>query len=134
MDALVNIAVFGIAGAVMTAALMGLLMVSRISDRSKGARGLVVAVMLAVFVVLPVLAVAALPGSPGFGGAFLTAFGVIAVGYVVNLAMTPLLLRVSPGSVRRVAGTWTFAGLAAAALAVCAVLALLTAGAGMILG
>ncbi|WP_026122366.1 hypothetical protein [Nocardiopsis halotolerans] len=96
VNSLVNIAVFGIVGAIMMAALLGLLLVlsgsSRgASPRSRTAFGVASVVLL---VALPTLtAVATLAGGAGFWAAFATATCVVALMCAVNVVMLPAVAR-----------------------------------------
>lgn len=93
---LLAIAVFGVVGAVLSTALLGLVViVTRRSDGAASRVGLG-ATALAMLVVVPTLAaLSVLQGrdGAGFGVAFGTAFGVVAVMAVVNVVVVPLLTR-----------------------------------------
>ncbi len=139
MNILVNILVFGIIGALMMAALLGLLLV-----RTGGTanRGLPVAFgAMAVVVVLAVPALAASrtmatdPGA-GLGWAFLVAFAVVTISYLANVALLPMVRR----RMAAVHGAGRAARLApsgaalAGGLLLCAALGLISAGIAVMLG
>ncbi|GAA1443168.1 hypothetical protein [Nocardiopsis tropica] len=96
VNSLVDIAVFGIVGAIMMAALIGLLLV--VSGSARGASpqvrvafGVASVVLL---VALPTLTAAnTLSSGSGFWVAFATATCVVAVVYAVNVAMLPVVAR-----------------------------------------
>ncbi|WP_160051613.1 hypothetical protein [Nocardiopsis sp. FR26] len=96
VNSLVNIAVFGIVGAIMMAALVGLLLV--VSGSARGAtpvvRGAFGVVSVLLLVALPTLAaVNSLSAGVGFWTAFATATCVAAVVYAVNVALLPVVAR-----------------------------------------
>ncbi len=95
MDSLVNIAVFGIVGAAMMAALVGLLLV--VSSRGSRATPLLFGTVSVVLLIgVPSLAALdLLSGDPaaGVGRAFLAAFCVVAVIYAANVSLLPLVAR-----------------------------------------
>ncbi|MFE1079587.1 hypothetical protein ACFW31_13770 [Nocardiopsis alba] len=96
VNSLVNIAVFGIGGAVLVAALIGLLLVLSGSSRGLPPRVLtgfgVVSIVL--WVVLPALAALnAMSAGFGFWLGFGTASVVAMVMYAVNAAMLPMVAR-----------------------------------------
>ncbi|WP_017587579.1 hypothetical protein [Nocardiopsis ganjiahuensis] len=96
VNSLVNIAVFGIGGAIMVAALIGLLLVVSGSSRGASPRLLTVfgAASVVLLVVLPSLsALNVLSGGGGFWVGFVTASAVAAVMYAVNVALLPTLAR-----------------------------------------
>jgi hypothetical protein len=96
VNSLVNIAVFGIGGAIMVAALIGLLLVVSGSSRGASPRLLTVfgTASVVLLVVLPSLsALNVLSGGGGFWVAFATASVVAAVMYAVNVALLPILAR-----------------------------------------
>ncbi|GAB2490853.1 hypothetical protein [Nocardiopsis aegyptia] len=96
VNSLVNIAVFGIVGAIMMAALIGLLLVL-----SGSARGVTPPVRVAfgvasvvLLVALPSLAAAnTLAGGGSFWTAFAVASCVVAVVYAVNVVLLPVIAR-----------------------------------------
>jgi hypothetical protein len=132
VDSLVTIAVFGIAGAAMMAALAGLLLIAAGRGAGIAVRAAFGVASVALLVAVPALAAADRLGSDpgtGFGGAFAAAFGAVLVVYAVNAAVVP-------PAARRVAGTRGAAALprpSAAVLAggllLCAVLS--AAGTGL---
>nr|WP_156000086.1 hypothetical protein [Streptomonospora sp. PA3] len=92
---MVDIAVFGIAGAVLLAALTGLLLVAarRSAALPKGALGAACAVLL---LAVPALAAGrTLGGDPaaGWGQAFLVASAAVVVVYAAGMALLPLVAR-----------------------------------------
>lgn len=96
VNSLVDIAVFGIVGAIMMAALIGLLLVVTGSARgaSPRVRTAFGAASVVLLLALPTLAAAnALSGGSGFWTAFATASCVVAVVYAVNVAMLPVVAR-----------------------------------------
>lgn len=96
VNSLVNIAVFGIGGAIMVAALIGLLLVVSGSASGASPRLLTVfgAASVVLLVVLPSLAALnVLSGGGGFWVGFVSASVVAAVMYAVNVALLPLLAR-----------------------------------------
>ncbi|MBB6121926.1 hypothetical protein [Nocardiopsis algeriensis] len=131
---LVNIALFGIVGAVMAAALIGLLLV--LSGRSKeapaGLRVGFAAVSVLLLVAVPALAAAAtLSGGGGFWAGFATAACVAAAVLAVNVLMLPMVARrqaaVSGGGVP--AAPRPSLPVLAVGLLLCLLLGLLCAGA-----
>ncbi|MFC4866241.1 MULTISPECIES: hypothetical protein [Streptomonospora] len=95
MSSLVDIAVFGIAGAVMLAALVGLLLVAGRSAAAP-AKGALGAVCAALLLAVPALAAArTLGGDPaaGAGQAFLVASAAVVVVYAAGMALLPLVAR-----------------------------------------
>lgn len=96
VNSLVNIAVFGIGGAIMVAALIGLLLVVSGSSRGASPRLLTAfgAASVVLLVVLPSLsALNVLSAGDGFWTGFATASVVAAVMYAVNVALLPTLAR-----------------------------------------
>ena len=96
VNSLVDIAVFGIVGAILMAALLGLLLV--LSGSSRGAApGVRVAfgiASLVVLVALPTLAAAdTLSSGAGFWSAFAAAACVAAIVCAVNVVMLPMVAR-----------------------------------------
>ncbi|KOX24151.1 hypothetical protein [Nocardiopsis sp. NRRL B-16309] len=133
VNSLVNIAVFGIVGAIMMAALIGLLLVL-----SGSARGVTPPVRVAfgvasvvLLVALPSLAAAnTLAGGRGFWTAFAVASCVVAVVYAVNVALLPVIARrqaTATGSALP-AGLTPSLPVLALGLVFCLVLGLLGAG------
>lgn len=96
VDSLVDIAVFGIGGAIVMAALIGLLLVASGPDPGASPRlrvGFGVA-SVALLLVLPTLtAVNTLGSGVGFWQAFATASGAVALVYAVNIALLPVVTR-----------------------------------------
>ncbi|MFD6949416.1 hypothetical protein A6A08_04770 [Nocardiopsis sp. TSRI0078] len=96
VNSLVDIAVFGIVGAIMMAALIGLLLVlpggaSGTTPKGRVAFGTASVVLL---VALPTLAAAdSLSAGAGFWTAFAVASCAVAVVYAVNVGMLPLVAR-----------------------------------------
>ncbi|NYH54088.1 hypothetical protein HNR06_003677 [Nocardiopsis arvandica] len=96
VNSLVDIAVFGIVGAIMMAALIGLLLVlpGGAREAPPGVRVAFGAASVVLLVALPVLAAAnTLSAGSGFWTAFAVASCVVAVVYAVNVAMLPLVAR-----------------------------------------
>ena len=96
MNSLVNIAVFGIGGAIMMAALVGLLLV--VSGSARGASPRLFTVFgtasVVLLVLLPALAsLNVMSGGAGFWVGFASASTVAAVMYAVNVALLPVLTR-----------------------------------------
>ncbi|CAL9416506.1 hypothetical protein SUDANB121_01781 [Nocardiopsis dassonvillei] len=101
VNSLVDIAVFGIVGAIMMAALVGLLLVA--SGRPGGippwARRAFPAAALALLVALPTLAaISVLSSGEGFWTAFAVATCVAAVAAAVNIGLSPLVARRQGGT------------------------------------
>ncbi|PDP89034.1 hypothetical protein CQJ94_04660 [Glycomyces fuscus] len=132
VNSLVNIAVFGIGGAIVMAALLGLLLVvsgsSRgTSPRSRAAFGVASVVVL---LALPTLAAAnTLAAGSGFWAAFAAAACVAAVMCAVNVVMLPMVARrqSSGGGQSALASLRPSLPLLAAALLVCLALGLVGA-------
>ncbi|WP_046472470.1 hypothetical protein [Allosalinactinospora lopnorensis] len=139
MSSLVTIVVFGIVGAVMMAALLGLLLV--LTGRAAGRSVQVAFGAMSVAVLLTVPALAAstlLAGDPaaGFGGAFLVAFCVVAVIYLANVALFPMAARrvaAEHGTGRSGVPTPSPAALAVGLL-VCAAFGLASTGTAVLVG
>ncbi|MBR8740670.1 hypothetical protein DSY14_02855 [Nocardiopsis sp. MG754419] len=96
MNSLVNIAVFGIGGAILVAALLGLLLVLSGSSRGASPRMLTAfgVASIVLWVVLPALAALnAMSVGAGFWVAFAGASAVAIVMYAVNAALLPLVVR-----------------------------------------
>ncbi|GAB3748495.1 hypothetical protein GCM10027590_67320 [Nocardiopsis nanhaiensis] len=96
MNSLVNIAVFGIGGAIMMAALVGLLLVVSGSARGASPRLFTVfgAASVVLLVLLPALAsLNVMSDGAGFWMGFVSASTVAAVMYAVNVALLPVLAR-----------------------------------------
>ncbi len=96
VNSLVNIAVFGIGGAIMVAALIGLLLVVSGSARGSSPRLLTAfgAASVLLLVMLPSLAAFnVMSGGGGFWVGFASASVVAAVMYAVNVALLPVLAR-----------------------------------------
>lgn len=96
VNSLVNIAVFGIGGAIIMAALIGLLLIA--SGRARGASPRVRLAFgcasIVLLVSLPSLAATnALATGAAFGTAFVTATCVVAIVYAVNIALLPVVAR-----------------------------------------
>ncbi|MCP3016504.1 hypothetical protein NGM33_24555 [Nocardiopsis dassonvillei] len=132
VSSLVNIAVFGVVGAILMAALLGLLLVvsgsSRgASPRSRAAFGIASVVVL---VALPTLAAAnALAAGSGFWAGFAASACVAAVVSAVNVVMLPMVARrqSSGGGQSAVSALRPSLPLVAAALLVCLALGLVGA-------
>ncbi len=132
VNSLVNIAVFGVVGAILMAALLGLLLVvsgsSRgASPRSRAAFGIASVVVL---IALPTLAAAnTLAAGAGFWAAFAAAACVAAVLCAVNVVMLPVVARrqSSGGGQAALSSLRPSLPLLAAALLVCLVLGLVGA-------
>ncbi|QUX28029.1 hypothetical protein KGD83_22580 [Nocardiopsis akebiae] len=132
VSSLVNIAVFGVVGAILMAALLGLLLVvsgsSRgASPRSRAAFGIASVVVL---VALPTLAAAnTLAAGSGFWTGFAAAACVAAVVCAVNVVMLPVVARrqSSGGGGSAVSALRPSLPLLAAALLICLVLGLVGA-------
>ncbi|MFC4561625.1 hypothetical protein ACFO4E_07135 [Nocardiopsis mangrovi] len=96
MNSLVNIVAFGIAGAVMMAALIGLLLIASGRNAGRPVRILFGAVAVVLLLMVPSIAalnLLAADPSAGFGRALLVAFCVVAIVYATNVALIPLALR-----------------------------------------
>ena len=96
VNSLVNIAVFGIGGAIVMAALIGLLLVASGSARGASPRARLAfgCASIVLLVALPSLAATnALATGAGFGAAFVTAACVVAIVYAVNIALLPVVAR-----------------------------------------
>ncbi|GAA3735110.1 hypothetical protein GCM10022205_21020 [Spinactinospora alkalitolerans] len=132
---LVNVAVFGIAGAVMMGALIGLLLVFSERTIGVGVQILFGAMSAVILVALPAMAAAGtFDAGAGFGQAFLAAFCVVTVVYAANIALLPLVAqraaaRRGAGPTRLRLSPTTLAG----GLVVCAVLGLIGAALGTVL-
>ncbi|ASU83230.1 hypothetical protein CDO52_10995 [Nocardiopsis gilva YIM 90087] len=139
MNSLVNIAVFGIVGAVIMAALIGLLLVLGGRGQGRGPQTVFGAISLVVLIAVPALAAVNLrstaPGT-GFGPVFLVAFGVALVICAVNIAFLPLVARRAAAGrgEELAAGTRLSPALLGGGLLVCAVLGLVGAGVGILAG
>jgi hypothetical protein len=132
VNSLVNIAVFGIGGAIVMAALLGLLLVASGSSRGVSPRLRVVfgGFSVGVLVALPVLAAAnTLASGSGFWAAFAAAACVAAVVCAVNVVMLPVVARrqAAAGDRSALASLRPSLPLLAAALLVCLVLGLVGA-------
>ncbi|GHD14224.1 hypothetical protein [Nocardiopsis kunsanensis] len=96
VNSLVNIAVFGIGGAIIMAALIGLLLVASGSARGASPRARLAfgCASIVLLVSLPSLAATnALATGAAFGTAFVTATCVVAIVYAVNIALLPVVAR-----------------------------------------
>ena len=96
VNSLVNIAVFGMGGAIVMAALIGLLLVASGSARGASPRARLAfgCASIVLLVALPSLAATnALATGAGFGAAFVTAACVVAIVYAVNIALLPVVAR-----------------------------------------
>ncbi|GAB3707554.1 hypothetical protein GCM10028793_40030 [Nocardiopsis oceani] len=96
MNSLVNIAVFGIGGAIMMAALVGLLLVVSGSARGASPRLFTIfgAASVVLLVLLPALAsLNVMSNGAGFWMGFVSASTVAALMYAVNVALLPVLAR-----------------------------------------
>ncbi|GAB3205430.1 hypothetical protein ACQEU5_01665 [Marinactinospora thermotolerans] len=136
MNSLVNVVVFGIVGAVVMAALLGLLLVFAGRAKGTGPRVLSGAVSVVVLVALPTLAVLAhLRGGAGLGGAFLVALGVVVIVYAANVALLPLVARraAADRGDARLLRLRPSPAMLAGGLVVCALLALVGTGLGALL-
>ncbi|MFY7068504.1 hypothetical protein ACOQFV_21815 [Nocardiopsis changdeensis] len=128
VNSLVDIAVFGIVGAIMMAALVGLLLVAsgRAGGVSPGVQRGFAAAALALLVAVPTLAaINVLASGAGFWRAFAVAACVAAIAAAVNIGLSPLVAR-RQGS----AGTVLRPSLPvfAIGLVLCLALGLVTAG------
>jgi hypothetical protein len=133
VNSLVNIAVFGIVGAIMMAALIGLLLVLSGSGREVAppVRVAFGAASVVLLVALPSLAAAnALSGGAGFWAAFAVASCVVAVVYAVNVALLPVIVRRQAAATGRALPVALAPSLPVLALGLvfCLVLGLLGAG------
>ncbi|MEV2275205.1 hypothetical protein AB0I72_06430 [Nocardiopsis sp. NPDC049922] len=133
VNSLVNIAVFGIGGAVITAALIGLLLV--VAGSGNGASPRVRTVFgtasVVLLVLLPTLAAAnVLAGGAGFWTAFATAVCVAVVVCAVNVALLPLAARrqAAAGGADALAALRPSLPVVAVSLVICLVVGLLGAG------
>ncbi|MBX9388194.1 hypothetical protein ACFPZ0_14195 [Streptomonospora nanhaiensis] len=131
MDSLVNIAVFGVVGAVMMAALVGLLLVVRRRGTAPVASALLGAACVALLLAVPALAAAGLWGArpgAGIGQAFLVASAAVVVVYAAGVALLPLVARQAAAARGQAAprlaglGLRLSARVALGGLAVCAAL------------
>lgn len=96
MSALINIAVFGIVGAVMMAALIGLLLAATVRRSGAWVASVFSTVAVVLLIAVPALAVVnvrATGTGTGFGQAWLVAFAVVAIVYAANLFLLPLVRR-----------------------------------------
>lgn len=139
VNSLVDIAVFGIGGAIVMAALIGLLLVASGSDRgasplSRVGFGIASVVLL---LVLPTLtAVSTLGSGAGFWQAFAAASGAVALVYVVNIALLPVVARrqsAASGGQGAVPRLRLSLPVLAVGLVICLSLGLLGAGVGSLL-
>ena len=138
VNSLVDVAVFGIGGAIVMAALIGLLLVASGGERGASSRlrvsfGIASVVLL---LVLPTLtAVNTLGAGAGFWQAFAAASLVVALICAVNIVMLPVVARKQVAVHGRVAVPQPRLSLpvAAVALIVCLSLGLLGAGIGFLL-
>jgi len=137
VNSLVNIAVFGIGGAIIMAALIGLLLVASGSARGASPRVRLAfgCASIVLLVSLPSLAATnALVTSATFGTAFVTATCVVAIIYAVNIALLPVVARRQAA----VSGQSALAGLRpslpvlAAGLGVCLLMGLLGSVVGLL--
>ncbi|TQN32120.1 hypothetical protein FHX37_2048 [Haloactinospora alba] len=96
MSALINIAVFGVVGAVMMAALIGLLLATTARRSGAWVASVFSTVSVVLLIAVPALAVvnvrATVTGT-GLGQAWLVAFAVVAIVYAANLFLLPLVRR-----------------------------------------
>lgn len=138
VNSLVNIAVFGIGGAIVMAALIGLLLVASGSARGASPRVRLIfgCASIVLLVSLPSLAATnALATGAAFGTAFVTATCVVAVVYAVNIALFPIVTRRQAAA----SGQPTLARLRpslpvlAAGLGICLLLGLLGSVVGLLL-
>ncbi|GAA1986984.1 hypothetical protein GCM10009799_10680 [Nocardiopsis rhodophaea] len=139
MNWLVNIAVFGIVGAVIMAALIGLLLVLGSRTGGRGPQAVFGAVSLVVLIAVPALAAVNLLNTApdtGFGLMFLVAFGVALVICAVNIAFLPLVARRAAAGrgEELAAGPRLSPALLGGGVLVCAVLGLVSAGVGLVVG
>lgn len=138
VNSLVNIAVFGIAGAIVMAALIGLLLLlpggsRKKAPRTRAAFGVASVVLL---VALPTLAAAnALATGVGFWTAFATASCVVAVVCAVNVVALPMVARrrAAAGERSALASLRPSLPVLAAGLLVCLTLGLVGASAAALL-
>ncbi|MDA2807918.1 hypothetical protein [Nocardiopsis suaedae] len=94
MNSLVNIVLFGIVGAVMMAALLGLLLVAGDRAPRKGVRVAFGAVSVAVLLGVPAsAALGELAAGAGYGTAFISALAVEIIIYAANIALLPTVMR-----------------------------------------
>lgn len=129
MNTLVDVVMFGIVGAVMVAALMGLLAVA--AARSAGTPLKAACTVLAGVVLLAAPALAARSTGAGFGPAFLVALGVVLIVYAANVALVPVITRRAAAGHTSAVPRPTVPMLAAGVL-VCAAVALLATGLGTV--
>ena len=128
VNSLVDIAVFGIVGAVMMAALVGLLLVAsgRPGGLSPGLQRVFAAAALALLVAVPMLAaISVLSSGAMFWPAFGVATCVAAIAAAVNIGLSPLIAKRQGG-----VGTVLRPSLPvlAVGLVLCLALGLLTTG------
>ncbi|MBB4930738.1 hypothetical protein F4561_001558 [Lipingzhangella halophila] len=96
MNSLVNIFVFGTVGALMMAAVLGLLLIRTGRPARRGMPVAFSAMVVVVLLAVPALAastVLAAGTGAGFGEAYLVAFGVVTLTYLANVALLPLVAR-----------------------------------------
>ncbi|KIH96895.1 hypothetical protein LP52_22370 [Streptomonospora alba] len=133
MNSLVDIVVFGIAGAVVLAAVVGLLLVAGRS-LPKGALG---AVCVALLLAVPAMAASrTLSGGVGAGGAFLVASAAVVIVYAAGVALLPIVTRQAAAG-RGVAvpsGLRITPATAGGGLLVCAVLGAAGTGIALLIG
>lgn len=137
MSFLVTVLLFGVVGAILLCALVGLTLPRMMRSGRRG-RIALAAGPLAVLLLVPTFAALGVMGAPGagFGTAFLAAFAVLAMCYTASALLVPLLAR--PAATGTSTGTSIGAGLASPATVLgaglgCAVLAAATAGLAMLL-
>ncbi|RNL82104.1 hypothetical protein EFW17_20265 [Halostreptopolyspora alba] len=131
--------VFGTVGALLIAALLGLLLVSTGRSAGRGVPVALGATALAVLLAVPTLAasnVVAAGGRAGFGLAFLVAFGVVALTYVVNVALLPLMSRrvAAVHGTERASRLYPSGGTLAGGLLICAAFGLVGASIAVLVG
>ncbi|GAB3499795.1 hypothetical protein [Nocardiopsis coralliicola] len=126
MNWLVNIVLFGLVGAVMMAALLGIALVLLGRAPGKAARVGLGAATVALMLGVPGLAAADALSSGGFPTALASAFAVAVIVYAVNVALFPAVLRRAGRAAPPRAALSP--GLLAGGVLVCAVLALAAAG------
>ncbi|MFD6100443.1 hypothetical protein ACFVWN_20295 [Nocardiopsis flavescens] len=128
MNSLVDIAVFGIVGAIMMAALVGLLLVAsgRAGGISPGVQRVFAAAALALLVAVPTLAaINVLSSGAGFWTGFAVASCVAAVAAAVNVGLSPLVAGRRGGNATVLRPSLP---VFAVGLVLCLALGLLTAG------
>jgi len=94
VNSLVDIVLFGVIGAVMLAALLGLMLLTTGRSQGQGLRAVFGVASTILLIAVPALAAAqALGSGQGFPQALATAFGVEVIIFAANLALMPAVVR-----------------------------------------